>query len=314
MLDLKGTTYFRSPLEHELYLELLGAEKTKHKEEGRPVYKYGNILISTDREYSCIYCDSNYGQKKINYEGKTLVMDKTLSDLVLTTDEEKEMFSCHFYGNLISTLEGLVYAIAKLYHQDNLEEYFNETLKTIKTQALLKTFENLDSEVLNCIKIDDINPAIKSFMKVINMSSEEASRFSDVFLFNTTGVYRSHGFDNKLKFIFWTPDDTRHYEIHSYGDDSWDLYTSVDNNGYLGIKIRDAHIYIVKMKENDYRIWDLINCFTCKGFDFGKKDCLWTIPTPEEKDELDNILLEINNSTSLIDSDLTLNDEKKSRK
>ena len=313
MLEIKGETFFRSPLENEMYVELLGAMKTRFESEGRPVYLYRDLLLSTNRDYGSIYCESSiYGQRTINFEGEPLIIDNKLDDIVPTTDEEKELFGRSFFGNNISSLEALVYAFAKIYHKDNCEEYFNETLKSLKTQALLKTFNNLDSSFIENLNTNEyLKPAIDAFIKVMNMSSEEASRFSDVFLFNTTGVYERDGLDNKLKFLFYTPNKKVQYEIYSYGNDSYDLFTNVDANGYLGLKFYNDKIYVTKMTHHNYRIWDLEENKTCNSLDFNNPKSQWTNTTLEELKELINTISEINNSVSLINS--TLEDKKVSK-
>lgn len=314
MLELKGSTNFRSPLENEMYVEFLGATKTELKSEGRPVYRYKDLLLSTDREYRGIYCESNiYGQRKINFEGKPLVIDNKLDDFVLTTDEERKIFGRYFFGNIIFSVEALVYTFAKIYHKDNCEEYYNETLKSLKTQALLKTFDNFDSSAVENYNTNEyLKPTIDAFIKVMNMSSEETSNFSDVFLFNTTGVYESDGLDNKLKFFFYTPDEKTQYNIYSYGDDTYDLITNVDASGYLGLKIFNGKIYVVRMKNYNFRIWDLEKKKTCDSLNFNSLDSHWTNITSKESQDLMDTIVEINNSVSLINS--TLEDKKVTKK
>ncbi len=314
MIELKGNTNFRSPLENEMYEELIGARKTQLESEGRPVYQYRDLLLSTNREYSGIYCEASiFGKEKFEYMGNTYIIDKNLDDVILTTDEEKKLFSTHFYGNLIFTLEGLVYVFAKLYHKKNCENYYNETLKSLKTQALQRTFNNLDTSIFKNLKnYEQLNPIIDAFMRVMTMSSEESNRFSDVFIFNTTGIYEKEDANNRIKFLFYTPDDKKHYEIHSYGNDSWSLHSRVDDDNYVELKIHNGKIYIVRMKEADYRIWDLTGNKTSTGLFTDSPDYPWTNTTPEELQELADAILKMNDNVSLINS--AFEDVKTSRK
>ena len=315
MLKLKERTIFRSPLENEMYLELIGAKKTSLKSEGRPVYLYRDLLLSTDREYQSIYCESSiYGQRTINYDGESFIVDNCLNDLLLETDEEKKIFGRQFYGNHIFSLEGLVYTFAKIYHKDKLEEYYYETLKSLKIQALLKTFKSLDSSIFKSINsIEYLKPALDEFMRVMNISTEEeANRFSNIFLFNTTGVYEKEGSNNRLNFLFYTPDNKDHYEIISHGNDTWDLYTSVKTDGYLGIKIHKGKIYVIKLEKYNSCIWDLLENKTSKRLFIDDADSSWTKATSDELRELADIIVEINSSVSLINS--TLNDKKVPKK
>ncbi len=273
MLPKKERTLLMSPLEQELYLELLGAKKTSLKVEGRPVYQYRDLIFSTDREYESVYCESNiYGQTIYHFEGEeaerygeTLVHDNCLDDYLRNGDDSINL-SRHYYGNHIFTVEGLVYAFAKIYHADNVEKYYYETLAEVKKQALLKTLGDLDKSIFASHADDEfLKKFYDGFMRILNISSEEeASEFLKYFIVSTTGVYEKNGYNNALKLYISSPDGNKQYEVRIFSESSYDLYSKLDSKpkSTFGIyRVYDDKPYIVFLSGEPHEtfIYDMEN-------------------------------------------------------
>lgn len=289
MIKVETKTSFESPIEQELYLKLLGAKETSFDSDGRPVFQYKELLFSLDREYRCIRCESS----SINGE---------LKDYVLQTKAEEEALGEHFAWDFIFTIEGLVYTFAKLFHNDELEGYYTETLKSLKAKAIVETFKELNSSYLDSIDNEAIKPTLDAFKKVMRITTEqEANKFANVFSVNTTGVYSRDDVDNRIKFYFFTPDEKERYEITSYGDNKWDFCTSVKSGGYLALKIRNDKPYITKMENYNSHTWDLEEMLVNDSFAVDDEKRPWRKATAEELGELILTIKELNDSVALID-------------
>ena len=307
MLKVNRKSFFRSSLERESYLELLGAKKTRFESHisDRPVYKYGDLSFTSDSDYSSVYCQPVYAPEVLEYY-RLKEYNGNIYYSILQTTEERNLFCGHIEGNHIFTLEGLVYLFAKKFHKNNVEEYYNETLQYLKTQALLGTFATLDKSIFEKFNDNEcLRPTLDAFMKVMNMSAEDTIRFSKKFLFNTTGVFEKENSKNMLDFYFYTPSEKYFYEIHSYGNGAWDLYTLVGrDNGYLSLKIRDSKLYVTKMHNYHSNTFDLAEKKVSKSWAVNDPDNPWVEATLEELNYLEETINELNNSVALIDSTL----------
>ena len=306
MLKVNKKSFFRSSLERESYLELLGAKKTRFESHisNRPVYQYGDLSFTSDPEYSSIYCQPVYAQEALDFY-RLKEYNGNIYYSILQTTEERNLFCGHIEENHIFTLEGLVYVFAKKFHKNNVEEYYNKTLQMLKTQALLGSFTNLDKSTFEKFNDNEcLRPVFDAFMKVMNMSDEDTVRFSKKFLFNTNGIYEKNGSKNMLDFYFHTPSRKYCYEIHSYGNGAWDLYTAVGLGGYLSLKIRGDKLYVTKMYEYNVNTFDLAEKKVSDSWGINDPDNPWREATQGELDYLAGIIYELNNSVALIDSTL----------